>query len=379
MQNLAQAAERAEQPDVAMMAYRRMLALAPEHRAARQQLNRLADGRLGQCMLEIESLADNFTVYHRRPVHAAGYWLRADAMPSESIAIVLQGPLLDYQDFTLETVRLYRTIFPFAAVIVSTWDDTPPGAISTLQAAGAQTVLSPKPAFAGFKNVNLQLHSTMAGLKLAHGNHCRYVLKSRTDYRIYNPRFFLDALDLVETFPLPPHAAALQQHRLLTFSDLNRYAIYAIYDRNMFGTVDDMLAYWNAPHDMRPDPERLDSLRDIARFGAAETYMLTRFMARLGRPLQWNLADHWQILRDHFVVMDQAAADFYWCKYERFRAISRYLQYEYNSNIQPFGFADWLRLYHGKRIAIADDRIIDRPHAALIDDLLAEAKNAEQP
>ena len=39
-------------------------------------------------------------------------------------AIIIQGPVITKNKFTLETVKLYLKLHPNAYIILSTWDDT---------------------------------------------------------------------------------------------------------------------------------------------------------------------------------------------------------------------------------------------------------------
>src|SRR5207247_1377447 len=87
--------------------------------------------------------------------------------PLGRIAIVIQGPILQTDDFTLETVRHYRRACPEMTVIVSTWDDSPAETISQCRDAGADVVLSRLPTIAGRSNLNFQTTSTRAGLQRA--------------------------------------------------------------------------------------------------------------------------------------------------------------------------------------------------------------------
>ena len=49
------------------------------------------------------------------------------------LAIVLQGIVAIQDDCTLETVRLYKKIFPSAIIILSTWDFTSDEPVAKIQ------------------------------------------------------------------------------------------------------------------------------------------------------------------------------------------------------------------------------------------------------
>jgi|GEM_PF-811365 len=380
-QNLAQSAMQSGNLDVARTALLQLRAITvAENSFVNTNLERLALTRLQSSLLEAEADTESFITYHVRPSRCSSYGLTADHFPEEKVAVVIQGPLLTFQDFTLETVKLYRQIFPYCQLIISTWADEDGILLKKLSDAGAHVVLNEKPARPGSMNINMQLRSARNGIVHAEQSGATYVLKTRSDYRIYNPYFFIDALNLLNAFPLSPATQSMQKMRLIALSDLNRYVIYSVQDRNMFGHMTDMIKYWSPPEDDRDKPgDDLQNPLQLARFGYAESYLFTRYMSGIGRELKWSLTDFWDILKEHFVIMDEAAADAYWCKHVR-NLEYRYKQYTFNSNFERFGFLDWLRLYQGNYPMLDDPRIIERKHGSYLSDILKEhlQKTAER-
>ena len=57
------------------------------------------------------------------------------------LAIVLQGIVAIQDDCTLETVRLYKKIFPSAIIILSTWDFTSDELLQKFREEGCEIVL----------------------------------------------------------------------------------------------------------------------------------------------------------------------------------------------------------------------------------------------
>jgi hypothetical protein len=167
-----------------------------------------------------------------------------------------------------------------------------------------------------------------------------------------------------------------QQERILVFDDMNLYRLYTIHDRNMFGLASDISRYWDAPLDLRVDLGPGETPMDLAKIGVCESYYLARYMEFLGRPLQWSLEDYWDILKEHFIVMDHSSADMYWCKHDR-HSEYRMRLYSFDSNFAILGFYEWLRLSQGLWPFVGDSRIPDRKSGASISDILAESH--EQP
>ena len=42
---------------------------------------------------------------------------------SENTAIIIQGPVKNYENFVIETIKIYSKIFPEALLVLSTWED----------------------------------------------------------------------------------------------------------------------------------------------------------------------------------------------------------------------------------------------------------------
>src|SRR3989338_3462959 len=101
----------------------------------------------------IERKRGNFITLHERPMYIKNLRL----LPPESdtklpaTAVVIQGPILKVNDFTLETVRLYKRNFDQSFIIVSTWDDEDQQYLKKIKDAGAIVVTSAKPENCGLR------------------------------------------------------------------------------------------------------------------------------------------------------------------------------------------------------------------------------------
>jgi hypothetical protein len=260
--------------------------------------------------------------------------------------VVIQGPPAA-DDFTAETVKLYRRLFPGCPLIVSTWADTPAAALKTLAAAGAEVVTSPKPTEPGFWNINLQLTSSLAGVEAAAARGVEFVLKTRSDQRFYFPHTAEFLVNLLRTFPVA--AGYRQRGRIVGIGRSTiKYGLYQLSDQAMFGYTEDMVAYWSASH--RPREQFTfgtvgTSIRHVDRYLAPESYLATQFLERVGRRVEWTLCDSWRAFADHFCVADWETLDVYWAKYAVYH--ERASTYEAPTSSQPMGFIDWFNLYAG--------------------------------
>lgn len=344
---------------------------APELLRLRTDLARhLGTGLAKQSAELIQNQSGHFLSAILRPVRAKDHGLVADGQLPTGMAIVMQGPILSDMAFTLETLSLYSRMFPGVSLVLSTWEGEPVEAIRA-QLPHVHVLLNERPANPGPSNINMQIVSAREGVRFACEQlHSTYVMKTRTDMRLYNPNALLDMLTLQEQFP-GKHGDA-QRARLVVISDVVKYMHYAVPDKTMFGTAADMWAYWNLPLDNRPAgavPSQ-PTMRTYADQRPAEIYLLRHYLQRIGWQEQGTLADHFQVLRDLFVVYDRSAADLYWPKYAH-QLEYRFKQYGHNQMLEEFGFNDWLRLQSGRYKPYAPEVILDTPQSASLSGVLS--------
>src|SRR5262249_35426996 len=155
----------------------------------------------------------------------------------------------------------------------------------------AEVVLNEKPAFAGRVNVNLQAASARAGIERVVALGCRYVAKTRTDQRVYCLPLLLSLPRYLDYFPL--RNAPGQRKRLVATSwGSSVFCPYHMADQLMFGTGEDMLAYWSPPCDETNESrdnlmaarERETSVQAASTY-APEHYLIYEYLKRDGAPL----------------------------------------------------------------------------------------------
>lgn len=309
----------------------------------------------------------HFMTSRARPKSSAALGLCANTSPRyslqpalrpENAAIVMQGPIWSADDFTLETMRIYRRHMPDCMLVLSTWEDAPWQDLDRIAKLGVDIVLNDKPAIPGPYNVNMQIVSSSGGIQRAAELGAEWVIKSRTDQRLYHPTIMSSLISLARLFPPLGAAAETQRYRVFGMAGGTfKFAPYHLCDQTVFGHIDDMLAYWSPPLREGPLPESFptDPLRSFlevpigrfCRYAAAEPYFASQFLLRQGRSLEWTVADSWAALRDHFGVVDQMSSDIYWVKgqYNTMRDVVG--SYAALSNIGELGFLDWVQLVTG--------------------------------
>ena len=251
-----------------------------------------------------------------------------DILFESSVAIVVQGPIVQTDNFTLDSVKLYRNNFPDATIIVSVWEGESFSEEWRCFRNDKQIyyVFSQRPEHRGYQNVNLQLTTSYNGLKKAQELGCRYAFKIRSDMRYYSPDMVLCMQYYMKSFPMAKNK--IQKERLVIFPPRMDY-FYFISDFFMFGNVDDMLNYW--------DIDR--AFGDDYIGESAETMLGIRYAEfireRYDNKLE-NLQEYDRVLKQYFAIVEDKLLDYIWFKY--FYNKQWYAEYHYN----VMNYVDWL-------------------------------------
>lgn len=287
--------------------------------------------------------------FHLRPVSAAdvGTWSDLGGDLVAGTVIVLQGPVIEEDDFTLETVKIYQKIFRGTPIIVSTWNNTRPALVASLRSLGVEVLQSATPPYRGYGNVNYQIVSTTAGLKRAKALGYTWAVKTRTDQRIHAPTALGFLKGLLETFPPP----ASMPSRLVVTGLTRKYKLYHLSDMFHFGHIDTLLAYWDAPHDTREFVEadmehNASSFQRISRMMVCEAYLFSSFLSRAGEAIEGTLQHSWRMIAKYTVVIDRESLDLFWPKYRPSREY-RDRVYHGISLFAEVPFSEWLLFYRG--------------------------------
>lgn len=323
----------------------------------RSLLDRIA-GRLQRWSIARQNAeGPDYATLHHRPRLAAqvGTWSEP-ALALPPMAVAMQGPVMA-DGSTRQTLALYARTMPGVRLILSTWKDTSPALLDPIARLGVEVVLNDKPDFPGMFNVNMQIVSAAAAVRRAVEGGAEWVLKTRVDQRLYAP----DALAFLHAMAtaFPAAEGTGQRARIIGVGQGSmKYAPYHVTDQTVFGAAEDMLAYWTPPLRLEDWPEgwprdageafRAIPMGELCRRAAAECYFASRFLARLGRPLDWSLADSWAAYRDHFCFVDYAGTDFFWIKGQTFSQREHSTRYDAITNRAEMLFRDWMLLWSGR-------------------------------
>lgn len=277
----------------------------------------------------------------------------------DKIAIVLQGPVRKEDDYTLRTVEYYRSLYPDAIVIVSTWSDENPIILDKIRACRCEVVMSDMPTYGGHLNINYQLVNTLAGLKKAKDLGATYVAKTRTDQCIEKPHAFEYMVNLLKQFPTANPER--QNKRLITLSMNygNMFYPYFMSDFLYFGTVDDVINVFSIPLDerkkfaMAPESSRRDYSEKMY---APEVYLMKHYLMNIGYKGDGTLEDYWKAVKESLICVDMKTLDLDWPKYNgKYSLHSFYGDYFWDDTPDKmktvnFDFVNWFNLYSGSLI-----------------------------
>lgn len=316
----------------------------------RKVLEPRGHGLLRDLIEVVEEDEKVFITYNSRPMNSASVCTRSDEVSNQKrLAIVVQGPIISENDFTLETVKIYKKHFNDALIILSTWSDEDSTAVNRFEELDISVILNEKPDYSGTSNINFQIVSAGIGIRRAHELGAEYALKTRTDQRMYAPNVADYLYNITETFPVS-HGYETQRRRIVGVS-LNtfKYRMYGLSDMLIYGHIDDMLLYWNVALDERVfSDEEIQkasiSLRNFALWRVCEVYLATEFLQKVGRNLEWSIKDSWEAFADHFCIVDKGQLDLFWSKYNRLEY--RWLDYTARINSQEMTFREWLNIYN---------------------------------
>lgn len=285
-----------------------------------------------------------FVTYDEKPVFCADYRAISNNLKNPySLTIMMQGPLKSEDDFTIETLKLYKQTFPNCPIILSTWKTEDPRAIKKIRALGVDVLLNDAPETKGLFNINYQILSTQNGLKYAKEKGAEYVIKTRTDQRFYETNIPQFLFNLLKVFPV--YDANVQKARLITLSfDTFKYRLYDVSDMFLFGHIDDVIKFWSCDFEKRTKTPKWKNMLDYCKLKFSEIYYTTEYLEKLGYKIDWTLKNSWQAYARYFCIVDAHSLGLYWPKYYNF--VNRWRNFlGINPQLEELTFKEWFNLY----------------------------------
>jgi len=251
------------------------------------------------------------------PSHSCQIVVDQFASSLSSFAIVVQGKIGGADSFEIESIYLYRRLFPKATIVLSTWKDAPADQVEKLREDGVHVLVNDYPSYAGFGNFNLQMKTSRQGLLLAKKLGFKFAIKVRSDQRITS----IHAIDYMRSYlhRTPLTSGKSLQNARLGFISLDSFAfrVYGLSDMLQFGDIDDLLTYWNGEEDLRVASELnlAGNLREYNASVICEVRLFSNFLAVNSWDLKWTLEDYWNALAECCIIIDSKSIDLFWPKY----------------------------------------------------------------
>lgn len=235
--------------------------------------------------------------FHVRPKRTQGLFVGVAAYPE--VGIVVQGPLMKKFNFTYETLKLYKRMWPESEIVFSTWLTESKAEIARIRELGVLVLESKQPKTRGRSNLNLQTTSTFRGVEQLSTN-VRYVLKTRSDQRIHNP-FCLSLMlrELDELGSGLPGSLGLVTVSLDSFSNRE----WGLSDFISFSRIETAAKFW-APIAAQ---ENFNSVKNLT----PEQILSERYaQSVMGPTVSWEIA-----LCKLYAIVDASSLDLLWPKY----------------------------------------------------------------
>ena len=278
-----------------------------------------------------------------RPIKSNEVRVRSGAA-YENVGIIVQGPLIERDNLTYETLLIYKKIFPGSKIILSTWINESHALIEKFLKLGVEIVLSEPPKTPGWGNINMQMCSVNAALNKAHELGLGYAMKTRTDFRIYSSSAISFLLALIK------HFQRSNENRKIIISNFGtcRHRVYGATDIFQFGELSDMRLYWSGGG---WEEELARHFKDEILVNGTplvcEIFLCARYLKQMGRKLNFNLDCWWAALVEYFIVVDLQSIDAVFLKYD-YAIEQRFIRTYSEDYSRSINFSDWLGMYSGQ-------------------------------
>lgn len=293
----------------------------------------------------------------------------------DDVGIVIQGPLMNENNFTFRTALTYRQHYPNCPIVISTWKDSASEDFKVAcKEISVDLIENDLPEDPAYCHVNHQLKSSTAGVIYMMNHKIKYILKTRTDQRMHRVDFLMYFRNLLLTFPAFGNKL---QGRLIVINNSNMHIWipFFINDFLTFGFVDDIVKLYSvkfqttaegeskyiANHmkryeyirslfkhlnfnfysELKPNHKLLNYNRMIKRFVTPEAYFMKSLYENYIAPIDYDeyLQTYWQFVKDYLIVVDSETIMFDWQKY------NSYFTYHCDDG-SSFDQSTWLNLYN---------------------------------
>lgn len=276
------------------------------------------------------------------------YFKKNKKISKNDISIIIQGPIIRKNEFTINSIKLYLENCN-SLIILSTWkNELSNNEIRNLKKMGVKVLINKYPETRGPKNLNYQILSTLNAIKFAKLKGKKFVIKTRTDFRIY-----LDMFDL-KIFKFFHNLKKTNKFIKIGSSDFTlKNRLFSVSEILMFGNLDDLSKYFFRLYSEKEflsfdlfvkKQKKEKTFLDDSYTCFPENFLCYNYLKFFFKEkVNYNSKNYFNVLKKYFVIIDNSYLDIFWYKYNH--------QYEYpeknftlNSKAISFKFSDWLNL-----------------------------------
>ncbi|MHD0315797.1 WavE lipopolysaccharide synthesis family protein [Fusobacterium varium] len=281
----------------------------------------------------------NFTFYLKKNIYKEKLKFKSKT----KFGIVVQGPMIEKDDFTYKTLKDLKDSYPNNEIVLSTWNDQNKEKINKIKELGIYVIENDYPKN-GMENINYQIYSTLSGIKYLKNLKVSYVMKLRTDQKICKRNVDIFLFNLIKTFKVID-SKNIQKERIIGINmNTIKYRPFSFSDLFQFGNIEDMEKMWDIPLTTElftsNDRKKLNcSVEEMEKFPNSEMYIYMNFLKKIGFKFEYNLKSYYKSLKERTIIIDKNTIDLYWFKYH-------ILDYEkYRILEEKIDFLDWLNIY----------------------------------
>jgi hypothetical protein len=238
-------------------------------------------------------------------------------------ALIIQGQVHKSNHKIFWMIKNYLNNHKNLVVIVSTWEGEDSSnatkilsKLTNLEKERVKIISSPLPNYPGIANINLQIISTLHGLRTAKQLGKKFVLKTRTDQGFLKH----DAVQILKINWARFNENKGSLERIVIGSrNTFLFRFYSFSDMIHFGTVNTLLTFWETTLDHRKEYDfpvtKPKTASDWSSMNLAEVYLVRNYLRKVGIPHDLDFKTHLEALLNCFVVVDSECLGFTWTKY----------------------------------------------------------------
>jgi hypothetical protein len=282
------------------------------------------------------------------------------------IGIIIQGPIVKY---TLETAKIYRSIYKEIIIIISTDTNLKKDQIEFLKKNRIKYLFN-SPQIKSFQNLISQQLSTLNGLIYLRKKGVKLAIKTRADQRFLNP-LFLKHLFYFHKFVDPKFSK-------ISVTSYNSYKFrpFNLSDFFYFGKVSELIKLFNIDKKIKDKVSNnkfielsnkkifnANTLSEWNKISGAGSLLAFEYVKKKNKKIKvkFNLDHTQKFVFKHYIIIDRDILGLVWYKYNNFLNRDYPSMYGDNELFSNMTFSDWLEMGYAKKFKFKVNTKINLP------------------